>query len=197
MSIRLLELAVRLVASGPKASNVSASECNEISEGLCEVIAECDALRMEVERYKRTLAQPHHVYAAEDAAKGMLFHEVERLTTERDTARKELAELVDAVIAGPFEGLTAVQKIKALNAEIERISKELEIERQAAYTLLRYPGTSIAALTAVSDRLSAEHERWRPVVDAVKFWRRWTGEQNDAALRNVIDAMLAAERNAK
>jgi NTP pyrophosphatase (non-canonical NTP hydrolase) len=37
---RLRELAGRLVASGPKAGAVSASECHEISEGLIELLDE-------------------------------------------------------------------------------------------------------------------------------------------------------------
>lgn len=37
---RLRELASRLVAGGPKAAHVSASECHEIAEGLVELIDE-------------------------------------------------------------------------------------------------------------------------------------------------------------
>lgn len=42
---RLRELAERLVAGGPKASHVSASECHEISDGMIELIDEIEQLR--------------------------------------------------------------------------------------------------------------------------------------------------------
>lgn len=42
---RLLELSARLVAAGPKASHVSASECHEISDGMDELITELRARR--------------------------------------------------------------------------------------------------------------------------------------------------------
>jgi hypothetical protein len=45
MSDRLRELAVRLVASGPKASHVSASETHEISDGLIDLLNENAKLR--------------------------------------------------------------------------------------------------------------------------------------------------------
>ena len=47
---RLRELAQRLVASGPKACAVSASECHEISEGLIAALDEIELLRTSVDR---------------------------------------------------------------------------------------------------------------------------------------------------
>ncbi len=48
---RLRELAERLVASGPKARAVAASECHEISEGLIDALDANTLLRGGVERY--------------------------------------------------------------------------------------------------------------------------------------------------
>ena len=42
---RLRELSTRLVASGPKAAHVSASECHEICEGMHAALNEVERLR--------------------------------------------------------------------------------------------------------------------------------------------------------
>lgn len=43
---RLHELVIRLVASGPKAAHVSASECHEITDDVTALIEERDALAL-------------------------------------------------------------------------------------------------------------------------------------------------------
>ena len=45
---RLRELVTRLVASGPKAAHVSASECHEITDGVLELLEERDRTAMTV-----------------------------------------------------------------------------------------------------------------------------------------------------
>ena len=55
---RLRELSTRLVASGPKAAHVSASECHEICEGM-------HAALNEVERLRAVLAEACEIGIAE------------------------------------------------------------------------------------------------------------------------------------
>ena len=52
---RLRELLVRLVASGPKAAHVSASECHEICESGHEAIEEIEKLQGEIKRKDQAL----------------------------------------------------------------------------------------------------------------------------------------------
>lgn len=66
---RLIELAERLVASGPKAHAVSASECHEISEGLLALIEISENLRALVDQVERSRSGPPGT-ACDDRALG-------------------------------------------------------------------------------------------------------------------------------
>lgn len=59
MSARLLELVDRLVAPGPKAAHVSASETHEITEGVHQLLAECAAWKPATIHVRVADIQPH------------------------------------------------------------------------------------------------------------------------------------------
>lgn len=89
---RLQELAVRLVASGPKAHAVSASECHEISEGLLELL-------VQVERLQR-------IADIADVQTGLL----ERTTFERDAYRAMVCDLLASAHPHPVEHPTMTKQ---------------------------------------------------------------------------------------
>lgn len=120
---RLRELAERLVAGGPKASHVSASECHEISEGVHELI---DAV--ENETCARHAGQKHGAEAEE------LRAGLERIMADPPGGDIEsnnewlapLRRLLDDVDARDSLAYLEArdEKLAAANAEIERLRKE-------------------------------------------------------------------------
>lgn len=101
-------------------------------------------------------------------------------------ARAELMDIVDAVIAGPLVH-------RALSDSLHAAVTERNEARAAVATTLAAADAAVAGLAAAGDRLSAEHELWRPVVDLAKCWRNGFRGDRATELCNAIDTLLDAE----
>jgi uncharacterized small protein (DUF1192 family) len=109
---RLLELAERLIAVGPKASHVSASECHEISNGVFELVAEIGRLKEET------------------AAAGRRAGEIFTIAEER---LAEVARLRDQVTLHGRQAEGCLALAESRQAEITRLRADLAYhDRQAA-----------------------------------------------------------------
>ena len=76
--------------------------------------------------------------------------------------------------------------------EIARLQRECDDARAAVATTLAASDAAVCGLAAAGDRLSAEHERWRPVVDAAREF--YAGHPDGGArVNDAVAVLLAAE----
>lgn len=94
MCDRLEELARRLVALGPKAAHVSASETHEITEWVCDVVAK---LRSGELRFKENGAKRIDHFEISDAAVTVLRKAMDGLSKIKEDAETTIGAIDDEV----------------------------------------------------------------------------------------------------
>lgn len=137
-------------------------------------------------------------------------------TVDGQAAMFDMRQSADAIMHANANFIAAARTlVPALIAEVERLTRERKtfenerdeafahikemkrsagwVEPQGAKAFIEAADLCIAGLAAAGDRLSAEHELWRPVVEFAKCWRKGFRGDKATELCNAIDALLDAE----
>jgi len=140
--MRAIDLAIRLIAPGPKAAAVSASECHEITEA---VITAYDRDAFPARARQALIALADQLEALDERSTEHdreLTRQLEDARAERDEARQVSADAIGAGAARRWEESVRTQQLHARH--IHDLVAELDAARAEVERLTRSQATATA-----------------------------------------------------